>query len=151
MYIDLGDSARSAGRPSLWSTWFTFDGSNDADPLRLADKLGQLDAQVVDLQREGIATPTVTVEVECFLAGDGKGMCGGHTKLKCRCWHCDVAFEEVTTSVPVVLEFLSDGGLSSAPFPQHVGDQVFVTGPYHHQLQIWVPFENVVEDVAEAP
>ena len=29
--------------------------------------------------------------------------------------------------------------------------QVFATGPYHHQLQIWVPFENVVEDVAEAP
>ena len=94
VYIDLADSTRSAGRPSLWSTWFTFDGSDDADPLRLADKLGQLDAQVGELQRDGIATPTVTVEVECFLTGDGKGMCAGHTKLKCRCWHCDLAFED---------------------------------------------------------
>ena len=44
MYIDLADSTRSAGRPSLWPTWFTSDGSDDADPLCLADKLGQLDA-----------------------------------------------------------------------------------------------------------
>ena len=29
--------------------------------------------------------------------------------------------------------------------------QVFATGPYHHHWQSWVPFENVVEDVAEAP
>ena len=94
VYIDLADSTHSAGRPSLWSTWFTFDGSDDANPLRLADKLGQLDAQVVELQRDGIATPTVTVEVECFLTGDGKGMCVGHTKLKCRCWHCDLAFQD---------------------------------------------------------
>ena len=36
----------------------------------------------------------MTVEVECFLTGDGKGMCVGHTKLKCRCWHCDLAFED---------------------------------------------------------
>ena len=74
----------------------TFDGSDDADPLRLADKLGQLDARVVELQRDGIATPTVTVEVECFLAGDRKGMCARHTKLKCRCWHCDIAFGNFT-------------------------------------------------------
>ena len=94
MYIDLADSTRNAGRPSLWSTWFTFDGSDDADPLRLAKKLGQLDAQVGELQRNGIATPTVIVEVECFLTGDGKGMCAGHTKLKCRCWHCNLAFED---------------------------------------------------------
>ena len=60
MYIDLEDSTKSAGRPSLR---FTFDGSDDADPLRVADKLGQLDAEVAELQRNGIATPTVTVEV----------------------------------------------------------------------------------------
>ena len=64
VYIDLADSTRSAGRPSLWSTWFTFNGSDDAGPLRRADKLGQLDAQVGELQRDGIATPTVTVEVD---------------------------------------------------------------------------------------
>ena len=63
VYIDFADSTRSAGRPSLWCTWFTFDGLHDADPFRLADKLGQLDAHVVELQRNGIATPTVTVEV----------------------------------------------------------------------------------------
>ena len=57
VYIALADSTHIAGRPSLWSTWFTFDGSNDADPLRLADKLGQLDAQLGELQRNGIATP----------------------------------------------------------------------------------------------
>ena len=94
VYIDLADSTRSAGRPSLWSTWFTFNGLDDANPLRLADKLGQLDAQVAELQRNGIATPTVTVEVECFLTGDGKGMCARHTKLKCCCWHCDLAFKD---------------------------------------------------------
>ena len=64
VYIDLEDSTHNAGRLSLWSTWFTFDGSDDADPLRLADKLGQLDAQVGELQRKAIATPIVTVEVE---------------------------------------------------------------------------------------
>ena len=90
----LRDSTRSVERPSLWPTWFTFDGSDDADPLRLADKLGQLDAQVGELQRDGIASPTVPVEVECFLTGDWKGMCARHTKLKCRCWHCDLAFQE---------------------------------------------------------
>ena len=78
----------------MWSTWFTFDGSDDTDPLRLADKFGQLDAQVAELQRHKIATTTVTIEVECFLTGDGKGMCAGHTKLNCRCWHCDLAFED---------------------------------------------------------
>ena len=49
VYIDLADSTHSAGRPNLWSTWFTFDGPDDADPLRQADKLGQLDAQVGEL------------------------------------------------------------------------------------------------------
>ena len=38
--------------------------------------------------------PRVVIEVECFLTGDGKGMCVGHTKLKCRCWYCDLAFED---------------------------------------------------------
>ena len=66
VHIDLADSTHNVGRPSLLSTWFTFDGSDDADPLRLANKLGQLDAQVAELQRNGIATPTVTVKVECF-------------------------------------------------------------------------------------
>ena len=94
VYMDLADSTRSAERPSLWSTWCTLDGSHDADPFRLANKLGQLDAQVVELQRDGIGTPTVTVEVECFVTGDGKGICAGHTKLKCRCWHCDLAFDD---------------------------------------------------------
>ena len=84
VYIDLAYSTHSLGRPSLWSTWLTFDGSDDADPLRLADKLGQLDAQVVELQPDWIATPTVTVEVECFFTGDGKAICARHTKLKCR-------------------------------------------------------------------
>ena len=81
VYIDLADSTRNAGRPSLWSTWFTFDGSDNADALRLANKLGQLDAQLVALQRDGIANPTVTVEVECFLTRDGKGMWLGTRNL----------------------------------------------------------------------
>ena len=44
VYIDLADSTHNTGRPRLWSAWFTFDGSDDADPLRVADKLGQLNA-----------------------------------------------------------------------------------------------------------
>ena len=91
-------SRQYAQRGGAWFVvhvvWFTFDGSDDADPLCLADKSRPLDAQVVELQRDGIATPTVTVEVECFLTGDGKGMCAGHRKLKCRCWHCDLAFQD---------------------------------------------------------
>ena len=93
MYSDLADSAHSAERPSLWSTWFQLDGSVDTNPLRLADKLGQLDARVAELQHNGIATPTVTVEVECFLTRHEKGRCGGQIKRKCRCRHCDLAFE----------------------------------------------------------
>ena len=92
MYNDLADSTPSAGRPSLWSTWITFDGSDDADPLRLANKLGQLDAHVVELQRNGVATPTVTVEEECFLTENGKRMCAGHTKLKWHRGYRDLAF-----------------------------------------------------------
>ena len=41
-----------------------------------------------------IATPTVTVEVQCFGTGDGKGMCTVHTKFKCRRWHCDLPLED---------------------------------------------------------
>ena len=46
VYIDSEDSTHNVGRPSPWSTWFTFDRSHYADLLRLARKLGQLDAQV---------------------------------------------------------------------------------------------------------
>ena len=63
----------------MWSIRFAFDGSDNADPLRLADKLGQLDAQVEEVQRYGIATAIVTIEVECFVTGDRKGMCARHT------------------------------------------------------------------------
>ena len=45
VHIEVTDSTRSAGRPSLWSTWFTFGGSNHADPLHLADDVKQIDAQ----------------------------------------------------------------------------------------------------------
>ena len=90
VYIDLADSTRSAGRPSLWSTWLfdgldgsTFDGLGDADSLRPADNLWQLDAQVGELQSDR--------------------MCAGHTKLKCRCWHCDLALEDFVTSAVVIL------------------------------------------------
>ena len=55
VYIDLADSIGIAGRPSFRSTWF--DGSDDTDHVRPADKLGQLDALVAKLQRNGIATP----------------------------------------------------------------------------------------------
>ena len=81
VYIDLADSTRNAGRPSLLVCGPRGLRSIDQmilTPLRLADKLGQLDAQVVELQRDGIATPTVSFEVECFLTGDGNGMCRAH-------------------------------------------------------------------------
>ena len=128
VYINLADSTRSAGRPSFWCKWFTFDGSDDADPLRLADKLGQLDAQLVELQRDGSATPTMTVEVQCFLTGDGKGMCAGHTKLKCRRWHCDLAFEDFggdnLRPSDFVLSIRWGGFLRSIPPTLFVGDMV---------------------------
>ena len=57
VYIDLADSTHSAGRPSLCTTWFAFNGSDDAHPLRLADQLGQLDAQVGELQQVGLPPP----------------------------------------------------------------------------------------------
>ena len=41
----------------------------------------------------GFATPTMAVEAEC-LVGEGKGMCARHTKLKSRCWHCNLAFDD---------------------------------------------------------
>ena len=128
VYIDLADSTRSAGRPSLWSRGFTFDGSHDADPLRLADKLGQLDAQEGELQRNGISTPTVTVEVECFLTGDDKGMYAGHTKLKCRCWHCDPAFADFRGDNLRPSDFIISirwgAFLRSMPPTRRVGDMV---------------------------
>ena len=39
-------------------------------------------------------TPTVTIGLECILTGHGEGMFAVHTKMKCRCWHCDLAFED---------------------------------------------------------
>ena len=128
VYFDLADSTRSAGKPSFWSTWFTFDGSDDADPLRLADKLGQLDTKVGELQRNGIANPTVTVEVERFLTGDGNGMCAGHPKLKCACWHCDLAFEDFAGDNLRFSDFLLSIRwgvfLRSIPPTRRVGDMV---------------------------
>ena len=112
----------------MWSAWFTFDESDDADPLRLANKLGQLDAQVGELQRNGIATPTVTVEVKIFLTGDGKGMCARHTKLKCRCWHCDLAFEDFggdnLCRSEVMISIRWGAFLRSIPPTRRVGDMV---------------------------
>ena len=57
VYIDLADSTHSPGRPGLWSTWFTFDGSDDADLLRLADKLGQIDARWSGYSVMGLPPP----------------------------------------------------------------------------------------------
>ena len=112
----------------MWSTWFTFDGSDDANPLRLADKLGQVDAQVGELQRNAIATPTVTVEVEWLLTGDGKRMCTGHTKLKCRCWHCDLAFEDfggdIFRPTDFIISIRRGAFLVSLPPTRRVGDMV---------------------------
>ena len=128
VYIDLADSTRSAGRPSLWSPWFTSDGSDNFDPLRLADKLVPLDTQMVGLQRNGIATPTLTVQVECFLTGDGKGMCAGHTKLKCYCWHCDLTFEDFGADNLRPSNFIISipwgAFLPSIPPQRRVGDMV---------------------------
>ena len=128
MYIDLADSTHSARRPSLWSAWFAFDASDDAEPLRLADKSGQLDTQVGELQRDRIATPTMTVEVECFLMGDGKGMCAGHTKLNRRCWHCDLASQDFRGDSLRPSDFIISirwgTFLRSIPPTRRVGDMV---------------------------
>ena len=128
VYIDLIHSTNSAGRPNLPVTCFTFDGSDDVDPLRQADKLGQLDGHVVELQCSGIAVPTVTVEVECFLTGEGKGMCVGHTTRKCRCWHCDLAFVDFGGDNLRRSDFVTSircgAFLRSIPPTHHFGDMV---------------------------
>ena len=82
MCTHLADSTHNVGRLNLWSRSFTFDGSDDADSLRLADELGQPDAEVLELQRGGATTPDVTFDLACFFAGHGQGMCAGHTKMK---------------------------------------------------------------------
>ena len=139
VYIDLADRTRSAGRSSLLSTCFTFDGSDRVDPLRSADKLRQLYAQVAELQRHGIAIPALTIEVECFFTGDGKFMCNGHSKLKWRCWHCGLAIKDFGSGNLCRTDFVISirrGGLPLFTPPTHglghmvhccrrIGDAIF--------------------------
>ena len=70
----------------------------------------------------------MSVEVECFLTGDGKGMCAGHTKLKCRCWHCDLAFEDFEGDNlrprDFVISIRWGAFLRSIPPTHRVGDMV---------------------------
>ena len=82
VYIDLGDSACSAGRPSLWSPWFTFDGSHDA----------HLSRHVAERQRNGIATPqralgtrlnAKVVPAKWFQCSNEKGRNKKSSKLIC--------------------------------------------------------------------
>ena len=42
MYVNLQDRTQCAGGLSFWSTWFAFDGSDNADLLHLGGKLGKL-------------------------------------------------------------------------------------------------------------
>ena len=105
----------------MWSIWFAFDGLNDAGPLCRADKLGQLDAQL-QLQCNGIATSTGTIVAQCFLTVDGNGMCVGHTKLMCRCWHFDLAFDAFAEDNlrPSTFGISIRWGFPSVPYPQHL-------------------------------
>ena len=94
VFVDVQGEGRWAGCPSMWSTWFTFDGPDDCGPLRVADEKGELNAMVADLQREGVVVCGQRYPVLCYLTGDGKGMKAAHHKEGSRCWHCDTAFAD---------------------------------------------------------
>ena len=90
-FVDVqGEEGRWAGCPSMWSTWFTFDGPDDCGPLRVADEKGGLNAMVADLQKEGVVVCGQRYPVLCYL----KGMKAAHHKEGSRCWHCDTAFAD---------------------------------------------------------
>lgn len=97
-YVDLYAQKGYVGIPARWSTWFVFDGADDAEPLRIADQVAQLNRSVEDLLKNGVAVQGTRVECEVFLTGDGKGMAAGNHKQGCRCWVCELAFDEF--SVP---------------------------------------------------
>ena len=46
MYVDVYADKTKAGLPENWATWFVFDGSDHADPLRIADREGKLNVIV---------------------------------------------------------------------------------------------------------
>lgn len=65
----------SSGTPSNWSTWWLFDGGDDASSLRAADVKASLNEALQSVVEDRICLrPGSYVPVLPILTGDGKAM-----------------------------------------------------------------------------
>ena len=127
VYVDLYADKAKAGLPGSWSTWFVFDGADDADPLRIADRVAGLNAMVQKLQAEGVMVDGTRYQVLCFLTGDGKGMPAANHEEGLRCWHCDLAYADFggaqLAPSAVLLQYVRWGAfLCDIPPARRIGD-----------------------------
>ena len=91
VFVDVYGDKGEARRPKNWSTWFIFDGPDDAGPLCIADQKGELNPMVVELEQGGVSIGDKKLDVTCLLTGDGKGMGAANPRRGCKCWWCRVA------------------------------------------------------------
>jgi hypothetical protein len=127
VYVDVYADKSKAGLPENWATWFVFDGGDDADPLRIADREGKLNLMVESLQRDGVVAGGHRYPVLCYLTGDGKGMPACNHEQGLRCWHCDLAYEDfggeqLYPSVVLLARVRWGAFLADIPPERRVGD-----------------------------
>lgn len=129
VFVDLyGDKTR-ARLPSSWSTWFIFDGPDDAGPLCIADRRAKLNSMVVELEANGLEIFGKRYKVICFVTGDGKGMIAANPRSGCKCWWCAAQasrFGEFLAAHDIPLDRIASlgGFLISIPPVRRIGDLV---------------------------
>ena len=129
VFVDLYGDKTHARLPSSWSTWFIFDGPDDAGPLCMADHKGQLNAMVVELEANGLEIYGKRYTVLCFLTGDGKGMISSNPRPGCKCWWCAALASRfgsflAPTDIPLDRVACLGGFLIAIPPVRRIGDLV---------------------------
>ena len=128
MYVDVHGSKAQARFHRNWSTWFIFDGPDDAVPLCIADREGELAQMVHDLERDGVSIGDSGYAVLCFLTADGKGMIASTPRPGCKCQWCNLAAAQFGSAM-APSDFVPDDPTLSAclyciPGVRRIGDLV---------------------------
>jgi hypothetical protein len=94
--------------PKTWHTWFVLRGSESMGCVRRAQSVGQWDAQVLDIQQNGVPEPGGNVRSTVFLVQDGSAastVTGGTSAHNATdenakpCWLCAASPAEMQTAL----------------------------------------------------